>query len=237
MLQLDTLFKHVYTNMPFYRNRLEAAGFTPNQPLTADKFRLIPPVIRRFVVEKSLHGEFERKLTEAVASLRLGPPEDESTDIGPLISLRHQARVRQAILQAQAAGARILIGGDAPEGKEHGCWLQPALLTGACADSAIVRDETFGPVAVIQQAKDLVDAIRIANCVPHGLVAGLVGGDATDEARFLASIQAGIIKLGPGALPVHPDAPFGGWKASGIGLPEHGYWDREFYARPQVVYH
>lgn len=193
--------------------------------------------IRRFVVEKSLHGEFERKLTEAVASLRLGPPEDESTDIGPLISLRHQARVRQAILQAQAAGARILIGGDAPEGKEHGCWLQPALLTGACADSAIVRDETFGPVAVIQQAKDLVDAIRIANCVPHGLVAGLVGGDATDEARFLASIQAGIIKLGPGALPVHPDAPFGGWKASGIGLPEHGYWDREFYARPQVVYH
>jgi acyl-CoA reductase-like NAD-dependent aldehyde dehydrogenase len=192
--------------------------------------------IRRFIVEKSLYAEFERKLTEAVAALRVGPPEDAATDIGPLISRRHQARVRQAIVQALAGGARILIGGEVPEGKEQGCWLRPALLAGASADSSIVRDETFGPVAVIQQAQDLEDAIRIANCVPHGLVAGLVGGDAADEARFLASIQAGIIKLGPGALPVHPDAPFGGWKASGIGLPEHGYWDREFYARPQVVY-
>ena len=54
--------------------------------------------------------------------------------------------------------------------------------------------------------------------------------------RFARAVEAGILKLAPGALAVHPEAPFGGWKASGIGPPEHGDWDREFYARPQAVY-
>lgn len=192
--------------------------------------------IRRFIVEKSLCEEFKYKLSHATANLCVGPPNEQSTDIGPLISQRHQSRVRQAIEQACAGGAHVLIGGVVPPGKDHGSWLLPTLIAGAEPDSPIVQNETFGPVAVIQQSENLEDAIRLANYVSHGLVAGLVGGNGTDQARFMESIQAGIVKLGPGPLSIHADAPFGGWKASSIGVPEHGHWDRDFYARPQTIY-
>jgi acyl-CoA reductase-like NAD-dependent aldehyde dehydrogenase len=91
-------------------------------------------------------------------------------------------------------------------------------------------------VAVVQVAEDADDALRLANAVEQGLVANLCTQDPALRARFLDAAEAGILNLAPGALAVHPEAPFGGWKASGIGPPEHGIWDREFYARRQVVY-
>jgi acyl-CoA reductase-like NAD-dependent aldehyde dehydrogenase len=69
--------------------------------------------------------------------------------------------------------------------------------------------------------------------VPHGLLAAFFGGNGEEEAFFIAHIQAGMLRLGHANL--HPDAPFVGWKASAIGPPEHGRWDREFYARPQTL--
>jgi aldehyde dehydrogenase (NAD+) len=85
-------------------------------------------------------------------------------------------------------------------------------------------------------AEGLEHAIRIAHGVPQGLVASVCTRDPEARERFAQAMEAGILKLVPGALAVHPEAPFGGWKASGIGPPEHGDWDREFYARPQAVY-
>jgi acyl-CoA reductase-like NAD-dependent aldehyde dehydrogenase len=86
------------------------------------------------------------------------------------------------------------------------------------------------------EAEDLEQAIDIVNDVPHGLVAGLSSSDEEARAVFLERVQAGVLKLGAGPLELDPEAPFGGWKASGIGPPEHGLWDEEFYSRPQTVY-
>jgi len=193
--------------------------------------------IRRFIIEKSICEEFVTKLAQATDNLRVGMPDEPTTDIGPLISRQHREKVRNAIDQACAEGAQILVGREALSDWDHGCWLQPTLITSVKPNSSIVQNETFGPVAVIQQAEDLVDAIQLANCVSQGLVAGLIGGDENDRSLFLETIKAGIIKLGSLPLSIHGEAPFGGSKASRLGPPEHGYWDREFYTRPQAIYY
>lgn len=192
--------------------------------------------IRRFIVEKPLRPDFERRMREAVLALRVGHPQVPDTQIGPLISVQRRQAVQKCIREALSEGARLVCGGETPAGLSEGCWLSPTLLTDVDSDSNIVRQETFGPVAIIQEALGLEHAIELANAVPHGLVAGLVGGSADQRAQFIESIAAGIVKLGAGPVPVHPDAPFVGWKASGSGPPEHGRWNREFYAKPQAVY-
>jgi acyl-CoA reductase-like NAD-dependent aldehyde dehydrogenase len=192
--------------------------------------------IRRFIVERPVLDEFREVFVTAVESLRLGDPRDSLTEIGPLISRAAVERIQSLLSRAAAGGAAVLCGGKTPPGLEQGCWLTPAVVSGAAPDSEIVRSETFGPVAVILPADDLEDALAIANSVEHGLVASLHTGDDRARCRFCEAAEAGILKLASGPLAVHPDAPFGGWKASGFGPPEHGLWDRAFYTRPQAVY-
>ncbi len=192
--------------------------------------------IRRFIVEKPLVQEFEQRMKEAIVALRIGYPHEPDSQIGPLISDQRRQAVRKCIADAIAGGARLVCGGHIPEGFSEGCWLAPTLLADVSPDANIVQQETFGPVAVIQEAASLDHAIELANAVPHGLVAGLIGGTAAARSRFIESIAAGIVKIGAGPVPVHPGAPFGGWKASGSGPPEHGRWNREFYAKPRAVY-
>jgi acyl-CoA reductase-like NAD-dependent aldehyde dehydrogenase len=192
--------------------------------------------LRRFIVERPLLAEFQARFVEAVRALRIGKPCDPLTEVGPLISRTHSDAVLGKVRQAVDQGGELLCGGDVPVGLETGCWLAPAVLTGVAADSPIFREETFGPVAVLLPANDLEHALSLANGVEHGLVAALYGGTAAQGRSFAAAIQAGIIKVGPGLLAIHAEAPFVGWKASGYGPPEHGEWDRQFFARPQAVY-
>ncbi len=192
--------------------------------------------IRRFIVERSHMDVFLERFVAATRALRLGDPLDERTEVGPLLSPERVAAVEAVVHEAVASGAELLTGGGAPAGLGDGCWLEPAVLSAVRPDSAVALEETFGPVAVVLPADDLDDAIALANAVPHGLVAGLLTRDRAARARFAESVEAGILKLARGPFSVHPDAPFGGWKASGIGPPEHGRWDAEFYSRPQAIY-
>jgi len=89
---------------------------------------------------------------------------------------------------------------------------------------------------VVQPATDLDDALAAANGVEQGLVMAVCSTDPAVRARVRDAADAGIVQLGAGPLPVHPDAPFGGWKASGFGPPEHGEWDAWFATRLQAVY-
>jgi acyl-CoA reductase-like NAD-dependent aldehyde dehydrogenase/nicotinamidase-related amidase len=191
---------------------------------------------RRFIVLESRRRAFEEALAASAQALRLGPPEKETTQLGPLISMQSRARVQDAVDTAVAGAARVLCGGKIPGELGRGCWYRPTLL--ACDDpnAPIVREETFGPVAVIQTAPDFDAALDLANAVPQGLVATLYGEDPALQRRFAERAQAGILRLNETGFGIHPDAPFGGWKASGMGPPEHGIWDREFYARAQALY-
>ncbi len=142
-----------------------------------------------------------------------------------------------AVSRAVAAdGGRLLCGGSVPAGRRAGSWYLPTLVDQLPPDAALVQEESFGPVAVIQAADGYDEAIGLCNAVPQGLVASFFGRDAALQRRFAAQAEAGILRLNPSAFPVAAEAPFGGWKSSGIGLPEHGRWDRDFFARPQALY-
>lgn len=192
--------------------------------------------IRRFIVERPVAVEFEERLREAVLSMQRGDPRFDGTRVGPLITASRVEQVDGVVQSAIGAGARRICGGKRSSGPGDGHWYEPTLLANVLPDSAIVQRETFGPVALIQVADSLEKAVAMANGVPHGLVAGLL--TRSDGARdyFARHAEAGVLRYDGGALAVHPEAPFGGWKASGLGPPEHGRWDVEFYAKTQAVY-
>jgi len=192
--------------------------------------------IRRFVVERSIADRFETLAAEATRRIVVGDPHDPSTEVGPLISPEAGARVRAVIERAVSEGAHIIARGEVPGGLQCESWLAPTLLGGVAPESAVAQEETFGPVAVVLVVDDIDEAIAVANGVPHGLVLQIVTGDPLAQRRILAEGQAGIVQIGAGPLPISADAPFVGWKASGIGPPEHGEWDAAFYTRPQAVY-
>jgi alpha-ketoglutaric semialdehyde dehydrogenase len=192
--------------------------------------------IRRFIAIRHVAGRLEEALRSAVSALPLGDPLDPATVIGPLASAARLEAIEACVAHALARGARRVCGGERPAGQGPGFWYRPTLLADAAPESAIVLQESFGPVAVIQVAEDLEHALSLCNRVPHGLLAGLVGGDDRARRRFAEAAEAGILRFDHGPLRLHPQAPFGGWKASGIGPPEHGIWDRAFYTRPQVIY-
>lgn len=192
--------------------------------------------IRRFVVDASVAARFEALLVAEIDRLVVGDPSDPATDVGPLISLAARDRVASVVDEAVRDGARVVAGGRVPEGFAHGPWYAPTLLTDVVAASRVAQEETFGPVTVVLAVDGVDEAIAVANGVEQGLVAAVCTSDAAARNRVLDALHAGILQVGAGALPVHPDAPFGGWKASGFGPPEHGVWDATFATRPQAVY-
>lgn len=191
--------------------------------------------VRRFVVHRDILSDFERRAAEAVAALRIGDPEDDP-DLGPVISVAAAERITAAVSAAVASGAILVASGVVPDAVSHDAFVPATLLRADDPALAIVQEETFGPVAVIQPADDLDEAIALANGVEQGLLMAACTDDPAALDRIRHEARVGILQVGGGILPVHPDAPFGGWKASGIGPPEHGVWDEQFMARPQAVY-
>lgn len=193
--------------------------------------------VRRFVVHRDVLSDFERRAADAVSSLRIGDPQDDP-DLGPVISAAAADRIAAAASAAVASGAVVVAAGPgpAPDASNRDAFVPPTLLRADDPTLAIVQEETFGPVAVIQPADDLDEAIALANGVEQGLLMAACTDDPAALDRILRAARVGIVQVGGGILPVHPDAPFGGWKASGIGPPEHGLWDVQFLTRPQAVY-
>ena len=192
---------------------------------------------RRLIVVRDDYKGFVEQFLGAIEDLVIGYPGDHETGIGPLISREHRVQVNAAVEQALTnPGVRLLCGGKEPPEWHQGSWYQPTLIDNVAPQSEIVQKETFGPVVVIQKASDLTEAMALCNGVPQGLVATLYSEDIQTQQIFSRRAEAGILRINPGSFGIHPDAPFGGWKASGIGPPEHGVWDAEFYSRVQALY-
>jgi acyl-CoA reductase-like NAD-dependent aldehyde dehydrogenase len=146
-----------------------------------------------------------------------------------LISPESKARV--AALLRRCGGATI----EGPAGP--GPDTHPAVVVLAEeADGEIVQEESFGPVLVVQPADDFEHAVRLCNGVRQGLVAALFTRDPERRDRFLETAQAGVLKVNRSTVDAGVEAPFGGWKSSGSGPPEHGVANLHFYARMQAVY-
>ncbi len=154
--------------------------------------------------------------TEAVLStVKVGDPWSEETVVGPLISAQHRERVEGYVDRAVSGGGTIEAGGGRPA-LEHGYFLNPALIGGVENDSEIAQEELFGPVGVVIPFDDVASAVAMANASPYGLNANVWGPrrEALDVAR---QIRSGTVTVNGGGGGLRPDAPFGGYRHSGIG--------------------
>jgi succinate-semialdehyde dehydrogenase/glutarate-semialdehyde dehydrogenase len=168
----------------------------------------------RFYVEAGVAAEFSRRLADRMAALVMGPGTDERTQVGPLVNEDSVSKVDELVTAAVAEGATAVTGGARPDGV--GWYYPPTVLTDVPADSSILREEIFGPVAPIVTFTEEAEAIRMANDTEFGLVAYVFTGDLARGLRVSEALEAGMVGLNRG-LVSDPAAPFGGVKQSGLG--------------------
>jgi len=195
---------------------------------------------RRAVVRDSLFAEFVEAVRSATAALRWGDPLDTATDVGPMLSVAARDAVREALASAASVAEQVLVphagGASAHPLDSRGAYQAPTIVVAPPASAPIVQEETFGPVLVLQRAARFEEALDLANGVRQGLVAALFSGEGPWRRRFLERAEAGILKGGASTADADVEAPFGGWKYSGVGPPERGSGDLEFYTRAQALH-
>ncbi|MCC7203677.1 MAG: aldehyde dehydrogenase family protein [Phycisphaeraceae bacterium] len=197
---------------------------------------------RRAIVSGDIYETFLPKLEAATARLAWGDPLDDATDIGPLITAAHRDRLLAALDRARdrAAASRTLVPHDQTPAdrpwRQLGAYMPPHIVS--CDDPAdvLVQQEMMGPVLVLQRARDFDHALDLCNGVRHGLAAAIFTRRHDLQDRFRDQARAGILKINASTAGVDVALPFGGWKASGIGPPEHGPGDKLFYTRMQALY-
>jgi succinate-semialdehyde dehydrogenase/glutarate-semialdehyde dehydrogenase len=168
----------------------------------------------RIYVHVDVAAAFTAKLCAAMAALKVGDGTDPSVDVGPLVNADTRDKVAAFVSDAVAKGAKIEIGGSAPEGK--GYFYMPTVLSGVPETADCVHDEIFGPVAAIQTFSDQEDVIFRANDTEYGLVAYVFTEDMKRGLQVCERLEYGMVGLNRG-LVSDPAAPFGGVKQSGLG--------------------
>ena len=167
----------------------------------------------RLLIPKSEQSVIEKKLIEIAKEYTPGNPEDPSTKLGPLASLRQYEKVKNYIESGIQEGAHLLYG-TVPENSNKGYYISPAIFTCVTSEMSIARDEIFGPVLCVFPYETEEEAIRIANDTSYGLNAG-VYGEKEKAIAIAKKIEAGNIYIN--ASPRDTSAPFGGYKQSGLG--------------------
>jgi acyl-CoA reductase-like NAD-dependent aldehyde dehydrogenase len=170
-------------------------------------------ITTRLLVPREHQDEIVEAVKSFLGMVRHGDPADESTYMGPLISERQRDKVHAMVQRAVAAGATLVTGGEKADGP--GYFYAPTLLTDVDPDSEIAQDEIFGPVLVVIGYTDDDDAVRIANNSVYGL-SGAVFGDEDRAIALARRIRTGTFSINGGSY-FSPDAPFGGYKQSGVG--------------------
>jgi len=232
----------------FTRVTLELGGKSPTLILDdADIKQAVPLAVQaglmnsgqacvagtRILVPQSRKAEFDQALAQAIAAVKSGDPRDSATGVGPMVSEKQWQRVQGYIQRGLAEGARLLAGGEGrPEGTRDGWFVRPTLFTDVHNQMTIARDEIFGPVLCVIAYRDEAEAIAIANDTDYGLSALVLGGDVARARRVAAQIQSGRVLVN--TLAHEPQAPFGGFKHSGVGR-EMGTWGISAFMEPKSI--
>jgi succinate-semialdehyde dehydrogenase/glutarate-semialdehyde dehydrogenase len=187
---------------------------------------------KRFIVDERVAEEFQQRFVEAMASLIVGDPMVETTQVGPLATPVILHDLEEQVRRSVAAGARSLTGGHRLD--RPGNYYAPTVLVDAPEDSPACREELFGPVAVVMRAPGIDAAIQLANDTPFGLGASAWTADAAEQQRFIEEIEAGMVFVN-GMVASDARLPFGGIKASGYGRELSAWGIREFVNVKTVV--
>ncbi|MBD5634345.1 MAG: aldehyde dehydrogenase family protein [Candidatus Eremiobacteraeota bacterium] len=180
----------------------------------------------RLVVARSIAAKFVAELVRRAGRIVVGDGFDPATEMGPLVSRRQRERVEEYIAIGRAEGATLACGGGRLPGElgERGNYVMPTIFTDTTPQMRIVREEIFGPVLAVQVFDDEADAVRIANDSPYGLAGAVFTSDAALAHRVIRKLRAGITWINA-YHPTYNEAPWGGYKQSGIGreLGTYGY--------------
>jgi len=190
----------------------------------------------RVYVERPIFERFVQALKARAEAMKPGRPEDPATGIGPLISLEHRRKVLGYYARAKAEGATVVTGGGIPEMPAElaaGAWIQPTIWTGLPEDSAVVREEIFGPCCHMRPFDSEEEAVALANDTPYGLATTIWTTNLARAHRLAARIEVGICWVNSWFLR-DLRTPFGGSKESGIGR-EGGVHSLEFYTELRNV--
>jgi betaine-aldehyde dehydrogenase len=190
----------------------------------------------RIFVERSVHEKVVELFSQATRNVIVGDPADDATQVGPLIHQRQRERVIGYIESGREEGAELVLGGEAPEGEafESGAYLMPTIFDNVRPEMRIAREEIFGPVVSIIPFDSEADAVRMANETPYGLSGSIWSRDIGRAIRVARAVRSGALSINTNNS-VHTEAPFGGYKMSGIGR-ELGMSALDLYTEIKNVY-
>jgi betaine-aldehyde dehydrogenase len=187
----------------------------------------------RILVERPIYNKFVEAMAAKATTIKLGPPLQRDTKMGPLVSKEQYDRVR-SYLEIGKQEAKLASGGDRPKNIDRGYYVEPTIFYDVDNSARIAREEVFGPVATVIPFEDEADAVRIANDTPYGLAAAVWTRDIFKAFRAVKKIRAGIVWVNH-MQPTYVEAPWGGYKQSGFGR-ELGPWGIEEYLETKQVH-
>ena len=173
-------------------------------------------ITSRLLVPASVHDEIVELTASMMAGVAVGDPSDPANMMGPLISEAQRQKVDAYVTGAVAEGGTVVTGGKVPEGLPDGYFYEPTLVTGLGPDATLAQEEVFGPVLVVLPYSDDGEAVAIANNSSFGLSGTVFGTDEERATGVGRRIRAGTVSVN-GGMWYGADAPFGGYKQSGIG--------------------
>ena len=187
----------------------------------------------RILVQKSIYNKFVEAMAEKAKKIRLGPPLERETKMGPLVSKEQYDRVC-SYLEIGKKEAKLAAGGGRPTSSRRATMSQPTIFYDVDNSARIAREEIFGPVAAVIPFDDEKDALKIANDTPYGLAAAVWSRDIFKAFRMVKALRAGIVWVNH-MQPTYVEAPWGGYKQSGFGR-ELGPWGIEEYLETKQVH-
>jgi alpha-ketoglutaric semialdehyde dehydrogenase len=192
----------------------------------------------RAVVVDSIADQFLDRLEARTAKLVVGPGLDPKTNVGPSVDRSQLDTVLDYIKIGRSEGARLVTGGDrlTGNGLDKGFFVAPTIFDRVGADMRIAQEEIFGPVLSIIRVSDVEKALSVANGVRYGLSASVYTNDVAQMFRFVDRLDAGILHVNSPTVGGEAHIPFGGMKATGVGLREMGRVAIDFYTELKVVY-